>query len=56
VVGGSLGGSDQGLLHVDREVGGFGHFETFLFIGVGSVDIASESEDSMLDRHLEHQV
>jgi hypothetical protein len=56
VVGESLGGIDQGLLYADREVGAFSHFETFLFIGIGSVDIASESEDAMLGRHLEHQV
>jgi hypothetical protein len=34
VVEGSLGGIDQGLHHEDREVGGFGHFEAFLFTGM----------------------
>jgi hypothetical protein len=43
VIGGSRGGSDQGSLHADREVGGFGYFETFFFTGVGCLDIASES-------------
>jgi hypothetical protein len=53
VVSESLGGGDQGLLHADREVHGFGHFETFFFIGVGHVDIASEGEDAVLGRHLD---
>jgi hypothetical protein len=56
LAGGNLGGVDQGLLHVNRVVGGLCHLKAFLFTGIGSVNIASESKDALLGRHFEHQV
>jgi hypothetical protein len=41
---------------VNLEVGGLCHLKAFLFIGVGSVNIASESKDALLGRHFEHQL
>jgi hypothetical protein len=32
------------------------HLKAFLFTGIGSVNIASKSKDTLLGRHFEHQV
>jgi hypothetical protein len=37
-------------------VGGLCYLKAFLFTGIGSVNIASESKDTLLGRHFEHQV
>jgi hypothetical protein len=37
-------------------VSGLCYLKAFLFIGIGSVNIASESKDTLLSRHFEHQV
>ena len=56
VIGGGLPGVELGLLHVDREVRGFGDFEAFLFTSIGDVHIAFEREDAFLSWHIEYQV
>ena len=49
-------GIERGLGHVNREVVSLCYFEAVILTGVSYVDVAPESKNPLLSRHIEHQI
>ena len=43
-------------MHADGDFSSLGDRDAFLLIGVGNIEVGAQGEDSLLRRHLQHQV